>query len=96
MQERGRLQVREGGRTLVGHGIAEGQCNPIRLRLIDADRATYLGRVRVDAAGAVMTLTYRARVVTSERIEGELTGRVTVDGPSCTIRRGVVSDHPGD
>ena len=93
--DRGRIQVRDGGRSIIARGIAEGQRSPIRLRLVDADAATYRGRIRLNAAGGSLTLTFDMRVITPERIEAVLTGRANFGGQSCRITRDAELDYVG-
>jgi hypothetical protein len=88
--------VRDGGRTLVGRGLAEGQRAPITMRLVDARSARYRGSVMASAVGAVTRMHVDWRVITPERIEGRLTARIRSGGRRCTIARDFILDHIRD
>jgi hypothetical protein len=84
--ENGTIEVRDGGRTLIGTGLQEDQAS-ITLRADPEIRGRYSGAFEGAEQGVPVTINYFWQVVTDEYIVGYLTASVTEQGVTCTVHR---------
>lgn len=84
--ENGILEVRDGGRTVIGTGLQEDQAS-ITVRADPEIRGRYSGSFEGMEQGVPVTIDYYWQVVTDEYIVGYLTASVTEQGVTCTVYR---------
>jgi hypothetical protein len=85
-RENGTIEVRDGGRTLIGTSLQEDQAS-ITLRADPAIRGRYSGTFDGMEQGVPVTINYFWQVVTDEYIVGFLTASMDSEGITCTVYR---------
>jgi hypothetical protein len=85
--ESGVLEVLDGGQTLVGTGLQEGQASAVQMTADPDVIGRYSGAFEGTEQGVPVTINYVWQVVTDEYIVGFLTSTFTAEGATCTIYR---------
>jgi hypothetical protein len=85
--ESGTIEVKDGGQTLVGTGLEEGQAASITLHADPEIVGRYTGSIQGREQGVPVTIDHFWQVVTDEYIVGYLTASVTAEGVTCTVYR---------
>ena len=93
--ERGTLEVLDGGRTVVGRSLQEGEA-PVTMSADPEVRGRYTGSVDGTEQGVPVTLDYFWQVVTDEYVVGYLTSSFTSEGVTCTVYRSFELRYVGD
>jgi hypothetical protein len=84
--ERGTLEVLDGGRTVVGSSLQEGEA-PVTMTADPEVRGRYVGSVGGTEQGIPVTIDHFWQVVTDEYIVGYLTSSFSAEGVTCTVYR---------
>jgi hypothetical protein len=84
--ESGTLEVLDGGETVVGTGVQEGQAS-ITLYAHAEITGRYSGSFQGAEQGVPVTIAYYWQVITDEHIVGFLTASVDSQGVTCTVYR---------
>ncbi len=96
--ETGRIGVRDEGRTLIGRRLAQGQTAPLILTW-DPQTERFKGSVTAAAPGGRTKIRFDFRIVSANRLEGELIANVRVDAggvkAKCTVGRAVTLKRSG-
>jgi len=86
-RDKGRIQVKQGGRTLVATGIAEGKKTRVVLKRDDTDADTWKGKLKVREQGVSMTLNYEVQRVDEAHLEGSMQAKFSAAGRRCELNR---------
>ena len=92
--ESGILEVLDGGQTLVGSGLREGEAS-ITMTAQPEWVGRYTGAFEGTEQGVPVTINYYWQVVTDEYVIGYLAASVTAEGVSCTVYRSFEMTYTG-
>jgi hypothetical protein len=84
--DRGTLDVRDGGQTIVGTGLSDDTA-PITMRAVSGVTGRYAGSVGGSQDGIPMTINFFWQLVSDEWIVGYLTSTVSAQGMTCNMFR---------
>jgi len=84
--ERGTLEVLDGGRTVIGRSLQEGEA-PVTMTADPEGRGRYTGSAGGTEQGIPVTIDYFWQVVTDEYVVGYLTASFASEGVTCTVYR---------
>ena len=93
--DKGRLQVKQGGRQLVGTSLGDSGRSKLVLRHDDAKPGTWRGKLKARQQGVSMTLTYVVEMVNDERLNGTLSAKFKAGGQSCKLGRKFTLTYAG-